>query len=437
MKFKIFSILIMSLLMISCSQIEDLNPNLPEIGNDTRSVVAENDNYFLSSVEQRKSIAQWFAKNYSLQDARRVHNAVTTAHSLGLDEIFFLKEYSSLQPTLNKIVNEAPTEQASLFARSYCDNSAQLSSEATTSATANESSVLPTVMNEYLQIYWPYSKNWDGKTPPVIVYAPDNINSLTGVGYQAIGNGTVMKTIIINEAYCETHPVWIINESETPYSKLPDFNAGSVYSSDGAIYSTSNGFSTNGGFLGKDSLIIDYKKPLMTLRLGKVKSTKNHDSLFAGGSEYEFHFGFLKNTSFSCEADTSNCIQDIGYVRQTFSRDEIKKGTEKELNSVVVSEWPDNLKDVVLKVIETDPGGKEKKFEATLTVTWKGKDYGIDVSIPYSNRDDNIGEKMYTRDFIRSTNNRNPDHSWAWDNSDGVYWTLPYQIGYDDVAPIQ
>lgn len=46
-----------------------------------------------------------------------------------------------------------------------------------------------------LQIYWPYSENWDGKTPPVIVYAPDNADALTAEGFVPLMNNSGGKSL--------------------------------------------------------------------------------------------------------------------------------------------------------------------------------------------------------------------------------------------------
>lgn len=414
--------MILALSLISCSKSEYLDFKESEEGYAalTRSSSDSDNDYFLSTLEQRKTIAEWLAKNYTLKDAQKVHQAVTKAHSLGLDEVFFLRELSTTIPSANKITNDMPTELSRKFSEEYSNPPIRESSSVSSANIGFQH-----ILNEYLQIYWPYSENWDMHTTPIIVYAPDNINSLTATGYKGIESGTILSPMTIDEKYCETHPVWIINESETPYSDIPNFNLGEVHSSDGVLYSAA---AKNISRL--DSTKLEPIAPVMTLKLGKVKSTKNHDSFLAGGSEYEFHFAYLKNTNLSCEADTSKCERTVARIRETFSRSEIKSKTTKELNSIAISDWNENLKEIVLKVIETDPGGKNKTFDAKVILTWKGKDYGFDVSIPFTNRDDEIGEREYTRNYIRSTNNKLEDGSWVWDYSDGVYWTLPYQIGY-------
>lgn len=408
--------------MSSCSQTEDLNFSTPiEFEGTTRSLDINGENFQRSTLTERVRIAQWFAQNYTLEEAQRIHNAITEAVNQGLDEVYFLREYTSLSASLNKISQEAPSTTSKRMSKVREEIQKNYQQQK-----INSSSELSfyEIFDEYLQIYWPYSDNWDGQTAPVIVYAPENINDLKAYGYRVGNDFGILKTVLVNEEYCQTHPVWIINESETAYSDLPNFNNGERISRKGIYFSTPN---VNTNY--RDTTYQE-TEGIMTLKLGKVKSTKNHDSWVAGGSEYSFRFGYLANTNLTCEADTSNCDKLLSKIRVTFKRGEIKSGVEKEMNSVAVSEWPLNLYDVVLKVVEEDPGKENQTYDTKVSITWRSKDYGFDISIPFGNHDDEIGEKRYTRDFIRSTNNKSAPGVWEWDNSDGLYWTLPYKIGY-------
>lgn len=77
-----------------------------------------------------------------------------------------------------------------------------------------------------IQIYWPYSEDWDGETLPVITFNPENGNEDWNYGYKQVkeADGTIsIDTVIVDEVYVTENPVWIINRNETRYENLPDF----------------------------------------------------------------------------------------------------------------------------------------------------------------------------------------------------------------------
>lgn len=407
--------LLLAIVIASCSQTEDLSENL--VGEDafTRAGTAYEVSGYVSSVDQRKKIAEWLASNYSLEDAKRIHRAVTKASSLGLDEIFYLKEYCSKDTLHHKISCETATPISSRFAETCISDN-----EVPAGKAYNLEKI---IINDFIQIYWPYSENWDGKSAPIIVFAPEDLTDQYAVGYKICKDGNDLETAIVDEKFCTQNPVWIINENATSYEDLPYLIRGERISKNGILY---GGYTPH---INLDSIKYETEEPIMTLKLGKVKATVNHDTWIAGGSEYCFKFCSLSNARLTCEADTSKCSQVLSKTKVYFKRKEISQEVVKELNAVAVSDWPSNLKNVVLKVVEEDPGKQNKKFEAELSVTWKSKTFGFNVSLPYGNNDDDIAERIYSRSFIRSTNNHPQQDVWEWDTSNGLYWTLPYSLG--------
>lgn len=129
------------------------------------------------------------------------------------------------------LLAEAPSQTSIEFSKACTDNGNSQYKSSTI-----ETSTFHLYINDYIQIYWPYSENWDGTTAPVFVYAPENIHSLSGTGYVVGGSKGSIRTVSVNEEYCRTHPVWIINESEIPYSNLPNFAKGETISKDGVYY---------------------------------------------------------------------------------------------------------------------------------------------------------------------------------------------------------
>lgn len=86
---------ILLVLITSCTSIEE--PGLKDETSSqtaTRSLSLE-DPHEHSTMAQREAIALWFANNYSLREAKRVHMAITSAVANGIDEILYLKELDS------------------------------------------------------------------------------------------------------------------------------------------------------------------------------------------------------------------------------------------------------------------------------------------------------------------------------------------------------
>lgn len=112
MRIRIYICAVICFIMTACSQIEDMHlaSNMETVCTRT----AENSIYN-STEEERMQLAEWFASHYTLRDAHRVHNAVSKALSLGLDEVFYLKEYVAQTTSDNKISQEIPSETSIEF----------------------------------------------------------------------------------------------------------------------------------------------------------------------------------------------------------------------------------------------------------------------------------------------------------------------------------
>ena len=63
-----------------------------------------------------------------------------------------------------------------------------------------------------IQIYWPYSEEWDGKTFPVITFDP-NDGSETNVGWKMNAEGLLVE-VLVDEELARERPVWVINRND-------------------------------------------------------------------------------------------------------------------------------------------------------------------------------------------------------------------------------
>ena len=67
-----------------------------------------------------------------------------------------------------------------------------------------------------IQIYWPYSENWDGEEFPIITFDPLD-GAETNLGYRLKtdedGNRTV-EEVIVDEQTAMEETVWVVNRND-------------------------------------------------------------------------------------------------------------------------------------------------------------------------------------------------------------------------------
>lgn len=270
------------------------------------------------------------------------------------------------------------------------------------------------------QIYWPYSENWDRKTRPIITFVPKDDNQLWNYGYKQTDNG--FDTIIVDEKYMESNPVWIVNKADFSYDELPNFNNnefiknGISYCPRKMVYEESQ----------NHTMTRSAGTPVYTVYLGKLKSEKQYDSVWSGGSEFAIRMGAIENMEITSEDQVKSENARINYVRVCRSRNDIKKKLWAELTGCVLSsDWQPNENNAAFSIYEEDQGSS-KNYEANLSVNILGKNIGFSIKMPYGSHDDKICTQIYTRNFMFSTNNS----SGTVHSSGGVYWTMPYKVGY-------
>jgi hypothetical protein len=263
-----------------------------------------------------------------------------------------------------------------------------------------------------VQIYWPYSENWDGKEIPVITYGrydgeDDDVSDV--VAYRRTKDSfgkEKIESLIVNEEYAKKHPVWVINRNNIPYSDLPDFNdnmfeknavwfysekANTVSSSDASLRASSSAFA---------------------VKLGTIRCTKQHDTWIAGGSEFKFRFAYPSYPAYSAVQES------VFYF--SISRSDISKGKTFTVNAPLNTFWGEGIPHNALFIVETDPSQfQENSTGDILTVNTNitGTLYkGIPYTLWYGDYDDVIQE-LYpiARTYMSTTRTM---------SNRGLTWTL-------------
>ena len=244
-----------------------------------------------------------------------------------------------------------------------------------------------------LQIYWPYSEDWDGKSLPVITFNPEETSSAprlqdgSNVGFlrEQLPNGSwIVKEVTVDEEYARNHPVWVINRNEDAAYLTPQMVETLYLERFSNIATRSSG---------------DFK----TLVLKEFKAHRNYDSWFAGGSEFFVKCGALNGFTAETEEELKLYSPSVTDMMINVRRKYV--GTTIRFNTIVVSEWTPQLEECVFLMIEDD-GGKQTSWKASGLVKIKSRSYGFEVDLPFRRNDDLVWRGKLSRNYFEKYNGK-------------------------------
>lgn len=232
-----------------------------------------------------------------------------------------------------------------------------------------------------LQIYWPYSENWDKKSMPVITFCPEMaLESNIAYCREELPDGTwIVKEMAVDEDYAMKNPVWVIGWNEDAGAVTPQMLE-KTGSAQVATRSTS-----------------DFK----TLKIKEFKAHIHYDPWLSGGSEFWVKCGSLKAFTATVASDLTNYTPEITDLMIKVKRKQV--GTAMRLNTVIVSEWSPQLTDCVF-LIHEDDGGKMTTWKTTGEVKIKSKSYGFSVEFPYHRNDDIVWRGKLSANYFEKYN---------------------------------
>lgn len=318
-----------------------------------------------------------------------VHDAVTSSSEYGYDE-----EYTMYNLFRNPGcgVGEAPEskapdrEYANPLRRVFEEYYSAGATKSGPSGIAAEE-YLEYIENSGLQIYWPFSSSWDGETVPVITFDPRSDVSVN-TGWYMDGEG-VVRTVTVTEDLAKERPVWVINGND-----------------DASYVSLERMRRENPEWMQGGALVVGTKAAdsptCRTLVLKEFTMNRNYDSWFAGASEFFVKMGSVENFFASTEAEMYLYDPTITDFMVVVKRDQV--GIPQTLNTVLVSEWTQDLQSCALMIIEDD-GGTQTNWNCTAVVKYNSKSYGVELKIPYNSRDDIVWRGSLNRKYIEATDN--------------------------------
>ena len=344
---------------------------------------------------------------------KEVHRAVSSSSGNGYDEEYMMKDLFASpgrgvgEEDSGKSGNSVEEHSKSLsdilplrdLIIQYAENRA-----ATKASGFDPGLWLESLSSSDIQIYWPYSEDWDGETQPVFTYDPGD-GSQVGVGWKVDtderGARTVRK-IEVDEKYAAAYPVWVVNRnSDSGYTSLdvmrrehPEWdNGGGALIIGGPVSSRAPGVPLpEEGTKAASSV--------KTLILKDFTMRRHYDTWLAGGSEFFIKAGSVNDFVASTEAELQLYVPAVTDFMVVVKRKQL--GQALPFNTVLVSDWTSQLTQVAFMIVEDD-GGSLTQWKCSAVVKVASKSYGFDISLPFNTRDDIVWRGQLSRRYIEAT----------------------------------
>ena len=245
---------------------------------------------------------------------------------------------------------------------------------------------LAAVRSSDVQIYWPFSENWDGTTMPIITFDPED-GSETNIGYRLVtdDNGfRHIEEVVVDEKMAAEMPVWVMNRnSDAGYTTLemlrkedPEWGEGG-----GSITVTPKS-------VAKDSRMLIMKD---------FTAMRTFDGWLAGASEHFVRISYLKDFTASTEAEMliyNPLITDFMIVVR---RGQV--GDTLPYNAVLLTDWSKDMESCAFMITEDD-GGTRTEWNCKAKVFIEGSSYGVELTLPFNSRDDIVWRGMLDMDML-------------------------------------
>jgi len=303
-----------------------------------------------------------------------VYDAVNSSSGNGYDEEYMMRDL--LECPGAGVGDDVSTKASSSYSTPLKDLiSDYLAAKhpSTKASGADVQAYLDELASSEMQIYWPYSENWDGETFPIITYDP-GYGATSNVGYEVSYTDDGLKvvdSVYVDENVAASRPVWVINRNDDS-----GFTPLEMYVST----------KSTPAIAAKDEDEEDDEdEEYRDLYMKTFTMLRNYDSWFAGGSEFFVKCGAVSGFKASKEEDIKLYTPTVTDLMINVKRSEV--GKELKYDAVLVTDFSSALDKLAFLVIEDD-GGTHTFWKCSTTVKYKGKAYGFDIEIPLNSKDD-------------------------------------------------
>lgn len=301
-----------------------------------------------------------------------VHGAAVSSAGNGYDEEYRMKD---LFTTPGTGVGEHGTTKAGSWRHPLRDALREALMATKAGEEADASAWLDSLALSDVQIYWPYSENWDGRSLPVITYDPGD-GATQNEGWTPDG-----QKVLVDEQLALERPVWVVNRNtDADYKSLE-------------LRRREDPSWGNGG----GEILVKGQDALQTLVLRSFTARRQYDGWLSGGAEFFVKIGAVENFVASTEAELRLYDPTITDFMIVVRRKQV--GQEIPFNAVLVSEWTRQLTSCALMIIEDD-GGTRNTWKCSAMVKVESKSYGFELELPLYSRDDIVWRGSLTRRFI-------------------------------------
>ena len=322
-----------------------------------------------------------------------VWDAVSSSSGNGYDEEYMMRDLLS-SPGAG--VGDSPQARAATraaYTRPLRDLISQylsknLTAGATRAGAAEVEAFLAELSSSGMQIYWPYSDNWDGEQVPLITFDP-GFGGSNNYAYEIAwkdGAYRVLDSVYVDENVAMDRPVWVINRNDdSEYTPLDLFTRAGSFPEKGKTEDFNFDDDPSGG--GKNNLFI---RDFTMLR--------QYDSWFAGASEFFIQCGSVFADYANEEVKPGSFSPEITQLMVVVRRSQV--GMRIPFEALLLSGFPDELEQMALLITESD-GGTSTSWKCAAKVMIKSKSYGVDLDIPFQTNDDIVWRGPVSIDYLR------------------------------------
>lgn len=367
-----------SLLLLSIASCEVVSPELP-VDNGPESEVS------LFEVAQLLSALPIGGEQLS-----EVYTAVTSSSGNGYDEEYMMRDLFATpgagvgDDILGTKAPNFPNPMKGLIEGYLIEKFRTKAGEADIIAVQQ---YIDELSSSDVQIYWPFSESWDKSTLPVITFDPQSASE-SNVGYQVIEreDGTRdIEEVIVDETIAKSRPVWVVNRNDDSEHKSLDL-----------IRKENPEWGLGGDILVKSGSA-DYRM----LVLKEFCAMRNFDTWFGGASEFMVKCGAVEGFTASTEAEMRQFTPSVTDFMIVVKRKDIKKAVP--FNAVLIADLTDQLEKFAFLVTEDD-GGTVTSWKTNAVVKVNSKSYGIELELPYRNRDDIVWRGTLPTNYFEKYN---------------------------------
>ena len=264
-----------------------------------------------------------------------------------------------------------------------------------------------------MQIYWPYSEDWDGEAFPIITFDPGD-GSEYNYGYQAVRgeDGSVeIQSVYVDEQVAMSRPVWVINNNDDSHlvpvqsafldgagaaalradASSPEAQASPEMQALTPVVRTATADAAASVQGGEGDI------PGNRLYIRSLKMLRNYDSWFGGASEFVIKCGAVDGFRATSEEDLSKYRPSVTDCVVVVKRRQL--GMSVPLGILLLTDYTPQMENIAFLVTEDD-GGKVENWKCEATVKWQSKSYGFTLNIPYRDRDDIVWRGQLSRSFF-------------------------------------